>query len=76
MGIKKTNNKMISNKDFSIFVLQMEDKKNFALSSFWRTKMIFFYITLAADYLKMIFYDLQFETDKFITAIVYFLKFY
>jgi len=34
------------------------------------TNMIFFYITLAADFLKKIFYDLQFETDSAGTSVV------
>jgi hypothetical protein len=51
-------------------VLLLEDKIKFALSSFWGTKNIFIYITLAADFLNSCFYDLQFKTDYFRTPLV------
>jgi hypothetical protein len=56
--------------DIKILVLLLKDKIKFVLSSFWGTKMIFIYITLAADFLNVCFYDLLFETDCSGTAVV------
>jgi hypothetical protein len=53
----------------SLFVLPWEDKIKFALSSCRRTKMIFIYINLAADFIKPCFYDLLFKTGNFRTPL-------